>query len=390
MAAWRHPGAVAVFAPFDGNPSRLLHHSVRGAWWETLARLGGTLLVTREYEHLIVGLSVVSGRPSVSYMPMPHPSGLSVNADAGVVYVASTRNPNIVFDLMPAGSRPTRHPVRPLVPVRARFFPGRLYTHDLAHIGGRLYATAVGLNAVVALHECGGYEPVWWPKSVERGGLPRMDRNYLQLNGIGAGDALATSFFCASTWRPSSRRPGHLNFKVDRQGVVFSGETREPMASGLTRPHSVRLHRDRIWVDNSGYGQLGFVRGGRFEPVVELPGWTRGLCFRGDVAFVATSRVLHRFRHYAPGVDPARARCGVHAVSVKSGRVLGSLFWPDGDQVFAVEWLPPELSDALPFGTRGERRSSTDLFYELEAGPRRPVATAPRRSRRSERKENVA
>ena len=79
-------------------------------------------------------------------------------------------------------------------------------------------------------------------------------------------------------WRPASadiisaRRPGHKNFPVDRRGVIFSGATREPVARGLTRPHSARLHRDQIWVDNSGYGEVGLIEGEKFRAVSRLPG----------------------------------------------------------------------------------------------------------------------
>jgi hypothetical protein len=121
------------------------------------------------------------------------------------------------------------------------------------------------------------------------------------------------------------RRPGHLNFPVDRRGVIFSGATREPIVEGLTRPHSARLRDGVIWIDNSGYGELGRVVDGTFEPVVRLPGWTRGLSFAGDIAFVGTSRVIPRFRRYAPGLDEARSECGIHAIDVHSGKIQGSL-----------------------------------------------------------------
>src|ERR1051325_8237044 len=50
---------------------------------------------------------------------------------------------------------------RPLIPVRARFFPGCLYLHDLALLNGKLLANAVGENAVVRVDSDGSYERVW-------------------------------------------------------------------------------------------------------------------------------------------------------------------------------------------------------------------------------------
>ena len=75
--------------------------------------------------------------------------------------------------------------------------------------------------------------------------------------------------------------------------------------------------------------------------------------------------MIPRFRQYAPGLDVDKSVCGVHAVDMKSGRVLGSLIWPAGNQIFAIEWLPRNMGSGLPFSPSG-RRGSHDarrLFY---------------------------
>jgi len=379
---WRDPAAIAGQWREAGDvDGRLLRHVVRGKWWETLAELGVTLLVSREYEHLLIAMRAGQRGPVVTYMRLPHPSGLVADVPRGVVHVASTRNPNQIYDFRPAiglasGSNGCIQglPERPLVPVRARFFPGALYLHDLALVGGTLHANAVGQNAVVRLDDTGAYERVWWPRSIETGAGPVFTRNHLQLNSIAAGADLERSFFSASTDRMSARRPGHRNFPVDRRGVVFSGATREPVVSGLTRPHSARLWADRLWVDNSGYGEVGVVDQGSFSGVARLPGWTRGLCFRQRVAFVGTSRVLPRFRQYAPGLDLTASVCGVHVLSIESGKVVGSLMWPYGNQTFALECVPTGFTSGFPFraGAKRTTRLEKELFYAFVLGDAHP------------------
>ena len=218
----------------------MLESRARGDWWATLERSGLTLLVSREYEHLVMALTVADGRPRVSYLHLPHPSGLAIDMGLGRVFIASTRNPNVVFHFAPcravvpgAGAVDVGRGV--LLPVGASYLPGCLYLHDLAFVGCELHANAVGLNAVVRLGEAGEFEPAWWPRSIDSDCGPRMDRNYLQLNSIAAGPSLATSYFTASAAAPSHRRPGQLKFPVDRRGVVFSGATREVYGTGLTR-----------------------------------------------------------------------------------------------------------------------------------------------------------
>jgi hypothetical protein len=116
---------------------------------------------------------------------------------------------------------------------------------------------------------------------------------------------------------------------------------------------------------NSGYGEFGYVDGGAVRSVCQLPGWTRGLGFGGRIAFVGTSRVLPRFASYAPGLDASRSVCGIHAIDTTSGSVVGSLVWPNGDQIFAIEPVPTSVGTALPFRTAANRRGerSTHLFY---------------------------
>jgi uncharacterized protein (TIGR03032 family) len=376
-AQWRDPAqVVSEWREAAQTDPRVLAFRVRGAWWETLAETRATLLVTREYEHLVMAMCAPPAGPKVSYLPLPHPSGLAVDRARRVVHVASTRNPNRLYELRPVAGvlarRDTRlngPPGQPLVPVRSWFLPGCLYLHDLAWIGRNLHGNAVGHNAVVRFREDGRWERVWWPRCIERDGRGEFGWNLLQLNSIAAGDSLADSCFSASTDVPSARRPGQRNFPVNRRGVIFSGRTRAPIARGLTRPHSARWHRGRLWVDNSGYGEVGRVEAGGFRAVARLSSWTRGLCFCGDVAFVGGSRVIPRFRQYAPGLDTATSECGIHALDTKTGRWLGSLVWPHGNQVFAVDWLPTRHSEGLPFraGVRRDACREAALFYAFEA-----------------------
>ena len=371
-AEWREPAQIAShWEQASQTDPGLLKHRVRGDWWELLDRLAITLFVTREYEHLVVALNVSEGKPRVSFFRLPHPSGLVFDRSQSRLHIASTRNPNQVFDFEPVDRLEHRLDValdplvgRPLVPVSTRFYPGSTYLHDLALVDGELYGNAVGHNAVVRLG-AGQPEHVWWPRCIDIPRGPLFGQNHLQLNSIAAGASLQESFFSASTDQPSTRRPGHRNFPVDGRGVLFAGDTREPIVRGLTRPHSARLHRRSLWVANSGYGELGVVRKGSLESVTTLPGWTRGLCLRAGVAFVGTSRVIPRFRRYAPGLDLETSRCALHAVDVRSGKVLGSLTWPLGNQIFAVDWAPRGKTSGFPFvvGRRGLSSKSKKLFY---------------------------
>ena len=287
------------------------------------------------------------------------------------MFLASTRNPNQVYTLKLTTGALERADVKAgsdatglLVPTSTSLYPGCLYIHDLALVGGKLCANAVGHNSVVELRPDGSFRPLWWPKCMERDGRPVFGQNYIQLNSIAAGESLRSSFYSASSGRIGRLRPGHLNYRVDRQGVVFSGRTREPACSGLTRPHSARLWNGRIWLANSGYGEVGFVNQGKFEVVCKLPGWTRGLSILSGIAFVGTSRVIPRYSRYAPGVDLDKSRCAIHAISLETGCVLGSIEWPFGNQLFAIDWIEDRVSSGFPFAAKRRNPArEISLFY---------------------------
>ena len=75
-------------------------------------------------------------------------------------------------------------------------------------------------------------------------------------------------------------------------GCVIDVRTGDVVIAGLSMPHSPRFYRDRLWVLNSGAGQLGFVdlQRGVFEPVAFCPGYLRGRAFAGDFALVTLSK----------------------------------------------------------------------------------------------------
>src|SRR5687767_751484 len=91
----RDPHQIAAQWQWSGEVDpALLAYTTRGDWWGCLERASVTLIVSREYEHLLMALTVRGGRPHVSYFRLPHPSGIAVDARRRLVHVASTRNPN--------------------------------------------------------------------------------------------------------------------------------------------------------------------------------------------------------------------------------------------------------------------------------------------------------
>ena len=115
----------------------------------------------------------------------------------------------------------------------------------------------------------------------------------------------------------------------------------------MTRPHSARLYQSKIWVLNSGYGEVGIIEKGEFKIIAKLSGWTRGLLLKEDIMFAGVSRVLPRFRQYAPGLKNKKHICGIFAMSIKTGKILGSVTWPSGNQIFGIDWIDYQVCEGF-------------------------------------------
>src|SRR5262249_22868683 len=137
-------------------------------------------------------------------------------------------------------------------------------------------------------------------------------------------------------------------------GVLMDVDSGEVLCRGLSMPHSPRWHGGWLWVCESGSGTLGTVdlNTGGDEAGAGAPGFTRGLDFVGDVAFVGLSQV--RESAVFSGIPiterlaPEQRTCGVCVVDLRRGEVVALLKFTSGVQeVFAVAVLPRRFPDLI-------------------------------------------
>ncbi len=202
-------------------------------------------------------------------------------------------------------------------------FTADIDVHDLAFTadGSLVFANTL-FSCLAATSETHSFKPVWKPPFVSR--LAAEDRCHL--NGLAMRDgrpAYVTAVGetdVADGWR-DNRASG---------GVVVDVASSTVVCRGLSMPHSPRLHDGRLWILNSGTGELGTVdlASGKFQPVAFCPGYMRGLSFIGNYALVGLSEPrenrtfaglpLHE-RLTAAKVEP---RCGIYVIDTVSGDVV--------------------------------------------------------------------
>lgn len=129
-------------------------------------------------------------------------------------------------------------------------------------------------------------------------------------------------------------------------GVLMEVETGEVLLRGLSMPHSPRWHAGKLWVLESGTGSVGYVEPvtGRYQRIAELPGFTRGLDFFGNYAFVGLSQVRDSavFSGIPIADRPVSERCsGVWVLDINTGKTVAYLKFEESlQEIFAVQVLP--------------------------------------------------
>ena len=129
-----------------------------------------------------------------------------------------------------------------------------------------------------------------------------------------------------------------------RGGILMDITTNKILVKGLSMPHSPRWYRDRLWVLESGDGSLATVdlATGQVQPIVQLPGFTRGIDFYGPLAFIGLSQVRESAVFSGiPLTERLTERiCGVWVVNIEQGEIIAFLKFEDAVQeIFAVQVL---------------------------------------------------
>ncbi len=353
-----------------------------GGCWDVLAERGLTLLVTREYEHLRDGAHrrATAARDELHAASPPLGPGrrpARARSSTSRARATPTRSSSSSRSTGHARRRRPRRPRRgaAALPVRARFLPGLRSTSTTSRSSAaRSTATPSATTRSSRLPATrAGSEVVWWPRGdrARRRGRTSRATTCSSTRSPPDADSIARSSRPRRRRCPA-RRPGHRNFPVDGRGVVFSGATREPVARGLTRPHSARLHERRA------LGRQQRLRRARRRSatgapvtVARLPGWTRGLCVRRRRR---VRRHLARdpaLRAYAPGLEVERERLrrprGRHS---RAAACSAACTWPAGNQIFAVEVAAARLHDGLSVhvGAAAPSRARASALLRFSTG----------------------
>jgi uncharacterized protein (TIGR03032 family) len=342
-AAQAAPGAGA-----NDTPAFTLTTSRQFPSW--LAETGASIALTtyQSGKVILVGSNKGTGRLSVFERTLERPMGLAFDGKRQLA-IASMVQITVFADAARAddGKRTATSEGYDAVFVpQFASYTADIDAHDLAFAAnGRLVFANTLFSCLAVASPTHSFKPLWRPPFITR--LAPEDRCHL--NGLAMRDGQPAYVTCVSAtdvadgWR-DNRAGG---------GIVVDVAANQIVCRGLAMPHSPRLHDGKLWVLNSGAGEIGTVdlAQGRFEPVAFCPGYLRGLAFIGPYALVGLSepRENRTFaglplqdRLAAENVAP---RCGVYVIDTRTGDILHWL---------RIEGVVTELYDvlALPGMTR--------------------------------------
>src|SRR3990170_4527588 len=200
---------------------------------------------------------------------------------------------------------------------------GELDAHDIGQLAdGRPVFVHTLYNCLATPSKQHSFTPIWKPPFVSK--IVKEDRCHL--NGLAMEDGVPRYVTAVSK---SDTIDGWRDRRFDG-GIVVDVKSGKIVIGGLSMPHSPRIYRGKLFVLNSGTGELGWIEpaasadDAKFHVVAFCPGFVRGLAFHGKYAFVGLSKPRYeRFEGLALDKKLAEADsepwCGVQVIDLDSG-----------------------------------------------------------------------
>lgn len=301
---------------------------------QLLSQLNASLLITTyQAGQLVVARVDEHGRLNTHFRSYPSPMGLA--ADQGRLAIGTKQH---VWQLrnQPELGRSLDSRVDACYATRSMHVTGDIRIHEIGWCGEDLWIVNTRFSCLCTLDPRYSFVPRWQPKFITA--LTPDDRCHL--NGMAIVDDRPR--YCTALGETDTAGGWRVN--KPSGGILIDVESGEIVCRGLSMPHAPRVYRDRLWILNSGHGTLETVdlQSGKTEVVARLPGFTRGLDFCGDFAFIGLSQIRETATFSGlPIVDELTEReCGVWVVDLRTGRIAGFLrFSQQVQEIFAVQIL---------------------------------------------------
>ena len=306
-------------------------------WAEILSQLRASILISSYHAGELVAVGVGLQGLELSFHHFERAMGIAVQPNRiavgtqTAIWFLSSDN-SVAPRLEPSG----RYDACFLA--RSARFTGEIQSHELAWVGDELWVVNTRFSCLCTLDDHHSFVPRWRPRFISA--LAAEDRCHLNGLALAGGRPKFVTVLAETDasegWRPTKAT----------SGCLIDLDINEPVIRGLAMPHSPRVHEGKVWLLDSGRGRLVIANlaRGAIEIVAELPGYTRGLCFLGPLAFVGLSKLRHTNSTIAGmpiSERPETLKSGIAVVDLAAGRQIALLEFLSGiEEIFDVQVIP--------------------------------------------------
>lgn len=318
--------------------TRAIKYEVTNGFSALLSQFGCTLLVSTYQAGKLVVIRSVESQLKLSFHNFEQAMGVSVSADEIVV-----GGRGVIWSLKSAPFVATQMKHRSgydaCFLTRSGHVCDDIHLHELAHGRAGLWIVNTKFSCLCTLDGEYSFVPRWRPGFITN--LAPEDRCHLNGLAMSHGRPAFVSVMGMTDTEKGWRRD-----KI-HGGCVLEVDSNSPVVTGLSMPHSPRLHHGRLFVLDSGRGRFGFVENagpnGHFMPITQLPGFTRGLAFLGPYAIIGLSKI--RESNMFGGVPISERsqdlKCAVVIIDLRTGKKVEHFEFVEGvDEIFDVQMIP--------------------------------------------------
>ncbi len=294
-----------------------------------------SLIVTTYQAQRILVFSAGKERLSMLMRSFERPTGIAVD---GPQIALCTKNQIWFF----ANAGIVTNEKGGTLPFDAYFVPRRSHVtgdiagHDIAWSKGEVIVVNTRFSCLSTLHPDWSFLPGWRPKFITE--YAAEDRCHLNGLAVDSNGPRYVTALGATNEKEGWRK------KKATGGIVIDVPSNEIISTGLAMPHSPRLHAGRLWVLESGSGELQIIepKDGKRTTVARLPGYLRGLAFFDRYAFVGTCKIREKSTF---GGMPIESRvqdlkCSVQIIDITTGNIVGFIEFNKGiEELFDIRVL---------------------------------------------------
>ena len=333
---------VSAEASVDPEASESSLESVHtGTLTQLLTQAGISLCITTYQAGKVILARAADGVTNTHFRGFSKPMGLVATADRLVLGAAGQildfRNvPSAAQKLDPPGSHTGCY-----MP-RVAYTTGDIDVHEMALVDNEILFVNTRFSCLCRINTDFSFEPIWKPDFISA----YDPRDRCHLNGLAVRDGKVRY---VSALGKSDEPRGWRKDKANG-GIIIDLLDNSIVRSGLSMPHSPRWYANAFWYLESGKGEVVACNLNEDKDLlrVKLPGFTRGLDFWGDYAFVGTSQVRETavFSDLEITRDTPVRESGVWVINIRSGAIEAFLKFTGGvREIFAVSVLNQRFPD---------------------------------------------